>query len=374
MIVVLAIEERAGKETEEIARQIEKNYKDKFGHFLITVHPANMEGEIPGKGSNANYAARKAKEEIIDKLKIPYENILVSCFDIDTRVYPQYFLRLTHSFLTAEKPYRLSYQPVPVYHNNIWMAPAFSRVIANSGTFWQMMQQERPERMATFSSHSMTFKALNDAGFWQTNIVSEDSRIFFNCLIYYGGDYGVAPLSYPVSMDANIGENFLKTLVQIYKQQRRWFWGCENIPYIIFNFLKNPGIPFRTKAYYAFLQIEGFWSLSTNALLIFALGWLPLVLGGDEFNKTLFSYNLPLLTRYLMTISMTGLVVSAIVSTRLLPPKPAHLSRTKYIAMFFEWLLIPLTLIFFGAIPALESQTRLMIKKPLGFWVTPKHR
>lgn len=374
MIVVIAVEERAGEEALKTAKEIEKNYSDKFGRFLIAVHPANLESEIPGKGSNSAYAAKKAKEEIIDKLKIPYENIIVSCFDIDTRVYPQYFLCLTYNFLTAEKPHCSSYQPIPMYHNNVWEAPAISRVIAASGTFWQMMNQERPERLATFSSHSMSFKALADVGFWQKNIVSEDSRIFFNSLIFYNGDYGVVPLSYPVSMDANLGKNLWETIKQIYKQQRRWFWGCENIPYIIFNFIKNSKMPFRTKVYYIFLQIEGFWSLATNALLIFALGWLPLVLGGEKFNASLVSYNLPLIARYLMTISMAGLIVSAIISAKLLPPKPAHLPRTKYLFLFLEWLLIPVTLIFFGAIPALESQIRLALGKPLGFWVTPKHR
>jgi hypothetical protein len=40
--------------------------------------------------------------------------------------------------------------------------------------------------------------------------------------------------------------------------------------------------------------------------------------------------------------------------------------------MFLQWLLLPVTLIVFGAFPALESQTRMIINKPLGFWVTEK--
>ena len=46
-----------------------------------------------------------------------------------------------------------------------------------------MVQQERPERMATFSSHSVSFQALYEVGYWQTNMVSEDSRIFWNLLV-----------------------------------------------------------------------------------------------------------------------------------------------------------------------------------------------
>ena len=347
MIVVLASEARAGESAGETTRCIEEKYAFHFGKFLTTVHPAGLSGEIPGKGSNIAWAAKKAKEEIIDVLKIPYENILVSAFDIDTQVYPQYFSCLTYHFLTADWPYHSSFQPVPLYNNNIWEAPAFSRVVATSGTFWQMMQQERPERLVSFSSHSLNFKALLEAGYWQKNMVSEDSRIFWNLFFHYDGNYRMTPLSYPVSLDANVGENFWQTIKNVYKQQRRWTWGVENLPYLMFGCLKNKKIPWRKKARMILTQLEGFWSLPTNPILIFILGWLPLLLGGQEFNATLLSYNLPRVTRALMIVAMSGLVISAIISTSLLPPKPKYLGKIKYAAVIAQWLLIPFTIIFF---------------------------
>ena len=373
MIIVLASEERAGKDAAEVLRKIKEKYSGHFPHLLSTIHSQNIPGEIPGKGSNESWAGQKMKE-YIDSLKLNYENILASSFDIDTQVMKQYFLVLAYHFLTAEDPHRSSFQPVPVFNNNIWDAPAFARVVANSGTFWQMMQQERPERLATFSSHSMSFKALVEMGFWQKNIVSEDSRIFWNGYLFYKGGYKSVPISYPVYMDANVGENFWDTVKNVYRQQRRWAWGAENFPYTVFGFLKIQEIPFGRKLYFTAIMFEGLWSWATNALMMFFLGWLPLLLGGAVFNSTVLSYNLPRATRLIMTFAMIGIVTSIVISTNLLPPRPEKIPKRKYLYMILQWFLMPITLIIFGSIPALDAQTRLMLGKYMGFWVTPKFR
>ncbi len=374
MIVVVALEDKSSK-ARVLGARCESKFRDMFGTFLVTYHPQNIVGEMRGKGSNESWAVREA-QKIIDERKIPYEDIVVSSFDIDTKIYPQFFLCLTWHFLTAEFPYRSSFQPVPLYHNNIWEAGALARVVAMSGTFWQMMQQERPERLTTFSSHSMSFKSLTEVGFWQKNIVSEDSRIFWNHFMHFDGDWRVIPLSYPVSLDANMAPTLLGTAKNIYKQQRRWGWGVENVPYVLFWFLKNPKIPRAKKIRFTFNLLEGFWSWATNALLIFALGWLPLLLGGRDFNTWVIAKNLPIITRWIMTISMFGIVTSAVISLALLRnTKDDYRAKSKP-PLLLQWLLMPLTIIFFGAFPGLEAQTRLALggRWRLGFWVTPKSR
>jgi len=376
LIIVLSAEERAGEQTQEILKKIENEFRDKFFKFLATTHPANLADELPGKGSNQTWAAKKAKTKIIDPFNIKYENILVSVFDADTQVLQDYFSRLTYVFLTCPHPQNSSFQPIPLFINNIFQAPALARVIALSSTFWHMIQQSRPERQTTFSSHSMPFKAAVEIGFWDKNVVSEDSRIFWQCYLHYNADWRVEPLFYPVSMDANVAPSFWQTMVNQYKQQRRWGWGCENIPYFLDGFMKNKIIPLRKKIYWSFVVIESFHSWATNALIIFLLGWLPLFLGGTQFNLTLLSYNLPQITRGIMTLSMFGIITSAVLSIILLPPKPKWFKKRHYILYFFQWILMPLTLIVFGAFPGLDAQTRLMLggKFRLGFWFTPKHR
>ncbi len=376
LLVVLATEERAGPGAKEVAERISKEFSLEFPNFLVTRHPDGLSGEIPGKGSNEAWAAKRAKEEIIDKLHIPYEKIVVSVFDVDTQIYQEYFGCLTYHFLTTDEPQRSSYQPIPLFTNNIYQAPALARIISFSATFWQMMQQSRPERLTTFSSHAMPFRALVEIGYWQKDIVSEDSRIFWQCYLHYNGDWRAVPLFYPVSMDANVAPTFWRTMINIYKQQRRWGWGVENIPYMIEGFLKNKLIPLKSKIYWSFNAIEGFHSWATNSILIFALGWLPLLIGKEGFSQTVLSYNLPTITRYILLFATVGIASSAILSVMLLPPKPEGLRWRHYLLYIVQWALLPITLILFGSLPALESQTRLMIggKFRLGFWITPKGR
>lgn len=371
IIIVLASEEAAGNYAQEVSAQVAKKYAGVFGHFLISTHPQNLPGEIASKGSNISYAAEYARVELLDPQHILYTNVLVSAFDIDTTVYPNYFNCLVWHFLTSAKPYRTSFQPIPLYNNNLWQAPAFSRVAAMSGTFWQMIQQERPEKLVTFSSHAVSFQTLYEINYWQRNIVSEDSRIFWNAYLAYDGDYTVTPIAYPVSMDANLAPTFWQTMRNIYKQHRRWMWGAESVPYILFGFIKNKKIPLQKRINTALVQIDGYWSLATNPIFIFLLGWLPLVVGGREFNALVLSYNLPI-----MTLSMVGLIVSALISFQFLPPHPKQKKVTAWqlLFLFAQWFLIPINIIIFGAIPGLEAQTRLMFGKYMGFWVTPKHR
>jgi cellulose synthase/poly-beta-1,6-N-acetylglucosamine synthase-like glycosyltransferase len=376
MIIVMAVEQRAGAEAEKLARDIAKKYENKFLKFSLAVHPANIEGEIGGKGSNVANAGKEAKR-IINELKLPYEDVLISTFDIDTKVYPNYFSCVSWYYLTEENPIMASYQPVPVYNNNIWSSPAFTRVVSTSNTFWQMIQQERSEKLTTYSSHSIPAKTFFEVGY-PANVVQDDSRIFWKAYLKYDGNYRAVPIYYMVSMDAVLAKNLFRTGINQYKQQKRWAWGCAEIPYIMYGFLKNKNISIWKKIDHLFTILEGYWSWATAALLLFILGWLPILLGGAKFNFTVLSFNLPILTGRIMTISMTGMFISAILSTMLLPPLPIgmkwYLKIRKRLFVFVQWVFLPVTLILFGSFPALDAQIRLMIGKYMCFWVTDKVR
>lgn len=372
-IVVLAGEERDREHFSRIAARLEAAYGRRFFKFLVTMHPQDIVGEIAGKGSNIAWAGRRARE-LIDELKIPYENVIVSSFDVDTCVHPHYFCYLTYCYATHPNPTRVSWQPLAIFNNNVWASPSITRVISYSTTFWLMSEQSRPERMFTFSSHSMSFRALVDVGFWQSDIVTEDSRIAMQGVMEYDGDYTVEPLYIPVSMDVVLGKTFWQTLKSQYVQQRRWAYGVENFPYMVWNFGRNRKIPFVKKFRYIFNQTEGVYSWATAPILILIFGRLPIWVINHQLSAPIASQIAPHILQIMMTLAMVGLLVQATLGVTLLPPKPKQASNWRLLIMFFQWVFLPVTLILFGSVPAIDAQTRLMLGKYLGFHVTEKVR
>jgi len=351
-----------------------EEFSGAFGGFLVTRHPSGLPGEIAGKGANEAWAAREAVEQLVKPRGLRCEQVVVSVFDADTAVFPEFFGCLTYRYLSVEKPLRSSYQPIPLFINNVWQTPAFARIMGFSSTFWQIMQQSRPERLVTFSSHSMGLQPLVEIGYWQTNVVSEDSRIFYQCVLFYDGDWRVEPLHYPVAMDANFAGSFWETAKNQYRQQRRWGYGAENIPYLLFGFMKNPRIPRAQKWHHALALIEGFHSWATHSILIFALGWLPIAIGERPFASSLLSYNLPQITSWIMTVALVGMMTSAVIAMSLMPKRPFGIGKFRYVFLFLQWILMPFSMVILSTIPAIEAQTRLMFGKYLGFWPTPKMR
>lgn len=371
--VVVAFEERAGREGEHLRQQLEAAYGATFGKFLTTVHPDGIVGEKAVKSANATWAARIV-HEMIDREHIPYERVIVSNFDSDTCVAAGYFSHLSYVYATTPDRTRASYQPLPLYHNNIWDAPAFTRVIATNSSFWQMIEAVRPDRLITFSSHSMSFQALVDVGYWSVDVVSEDSRIFWQCFLHYGGHYRTIALFTNVSMDATRAPTLWRTFVNQYKQKRRWAWGIENFPFLAHAFLHHSEIPRRKRLRALAIILEGNHSWATSALIIAFLGWIPVLFGSPDFHQTVLAYNLPFMTRTLMTLAMSGLVITMALTLLLLPSPPPGTPKRKYVFMVLQWALVPVIASVLGSAPAVDAQTRLMINRPLGFWVTEKSR
>ncbi len=372
MIIVVAFEERHAL-SKDHARTLETEFKSVFFGYLSTFHPDGLPKEARTKGANATWAAKQAKEFLTAHL-IPYEDVIISCFDADTCVDKQYFGCLTYHFLTSAKPHQASYQPIPVYNNNIWHAPSFARLVEISASFCQMIESMRLEKFVTFSSHSMSFKALVAIDYWPVNMISDDSVVYWRAFLFYKGDYRVIPLYITVSMDVAYSSNFFKTIAIQYRQKRRWAWGVENFPFLVSGFLNKKDIPLAKKIRRSFHLLESHVTWAVWAIIIILISPLPIFWGGTFFNQMPIGYNLPKITGLLLNFTLGTSLIWILLSRTILPARPRDVKWIKNVVMIIEWVIVPFIVLILGSAPALDAQTRLMLGKYMEFSHTEKKR
>lgn len=373
VIYVLATEERA-KDFSDIARVLEQEFGKYFYRFIVTVHPDGIVGEVAGRGSNMTYSATELEKELIHSLGMDPDKIIVSALDADARMHPDLLNVLTHKFVNEEDPHKAIYQFLPLYHNNLWDVPTMMRVVAIGCSFWQMIEMSRPERLRSFSCYAASFTAFRKTEYWAVDSIIEDGvqhwRQYFAC----DGNSKTVPVQMPIYMDAVLGSSYVKTYINQYKQLKRWAWGSSDLAYVMPTFLRDRQIPFLDKFIWTARLIEGHLSWATAPLLLFASGWLPLL--NTDFRNTIIGHNLPNVTSAILSLAMVGLGVSVTISWLLQPNQTS--SRIwgiwRYITTALQWVLLPIVTVVFGALPAIDSQTRLALGQKMGFVVTEKKR
>lgn len=368
VILVMAYEGRDGAQSETAALSLVKEYGPRFKHAMAVKHPLTP-GEVRGKGGNITYAARGlekyVKGEGIDPL-----NVIVTTLDSDNRPHPKYFAALSYVYAVSPDPLHVSYQPIPVFTNNIWDVPAPMRVIATGNTFWNIVLSLRPHMIRNFSSHAQSLQSLIDTDFWSTRTIVEDGHQFWRTYFRYDGNHDVYPIYLPIYQDAVLSSNFRKTIKAQFVQLRRWAYGSSDIAYVAekgyFTPNKVPKIDLTLK----FLRlVEGHWSWATAPILLATAALIPSLFNPNDYTAT----KLPLIASRIQTVALIGIVITLFLSLKTLPPKPARYKRRRSVMMVLQWALLPVTTLTFNCLAGLNAQTRLLFARYLDkFDVTDK--
>jgi cellulose synthase/poly-beta-1,6-N-acetylglucosamine synthase-like glycosyltransferase len=220
VIFVLATEERDKTNAQNNAKILKQEFGHHFHRFITTMHPKDTIGEVKGKGSNITYSAK----QVLNYLKtqdIDPQNIIVTTLDADNRVHKQYLPSLTYHYLIDSDPLHKSYQPIPMFFNNIWEVPIPLRSLAVGSSFWQMIEATRPYRMRNFSSHAQSLAALIETNFWSTKTIVEDGHQFWRTYFSFNGNHQVVPLYIPIYQDAVLSPiSYIMTFWAQYIQKR----------------------------------------------------------------------------------------------------------------------------------------------------------
>jgi hypothetical protein len=368
MMVAIITRETDVQGRENVAR-LRELFGHRFLHFLHILDPLEP-GIVVGKSSAMAYGGRWLYRELV-KLGFDPREVVVTDLDSDYRVHPQYFGYVSYTFLTDPDRYRRLYQPVPMFHNNLWEVPMPVRLVAIGATHVQMWRSLTPEKLISFSSYSVSLQTVHEVDYWATDAIPEDSRFYWKSFFRYSGAFHAIPLYMPMYGDAVRARSYPRTLLQQYLQIRRWAWGVTDIPYFIRNALAHSEIPRWTRV----RRLIDLWLDHINwAIAPFVILFgsnMPLLLN-PTFGKTTLGQNLPLYAAWLLTGAFCCLLVLIYVEEQIAPPRPASWGLRHRVLNWAQWIALPIVGLIFSNLPALDAQTRLMTGRYLEYRVTEK--
>lgn len=372
LILVLAYEQRGGVAIKKTVEALKKKFGHKFKAFHLIEHPKDMPNEVVGKGGNITHAGRFLKTWL-NKQRIAYKDVMVTALDCDNRPHATYFDYVTYEYIVHENRKRLAYQPVSLFLNNIWDAPAPMRVLATGNSFWNIISSMRPHTLRNFASHSQPMDALVEMDFWSTHTIVEDGHQYWRSYFYFGGNYAVTPIYVPIYQDAVLAATYRRTLKAQFVQLRRWAYGASDIPYVATRvFSRRRNVPLAGGLARLLRLIDGHVTLASIAILVAVGGWVPLLINNQAAHD-IAAHQLPEVISGIQRVAMIGLFISVFLGFKMLPPRPARYKRRRTLWMLLQWVLMPVIAIVYSSAAAFNAQTHLLLGKYLDkFDVTEK--
>ncbi len=353
---------------DNVAR-LREEYGHRFRAFIHIKDPL-LPGIVVGKSAAMAYGGPVLRQHC-DELGLDPAKTLVTDLDSDFRLHPQYWAYITHQFCSLPDTRLTSiWQPVPVFMNNLWRVPTAVRIMATAATQWQMFLHDNPHRLVMFSSYTMSLDLLTAVGYWDDDVIPEDSRFFWKSFFTYGDRLRVRPAFLPVFGDAPRAGTYTGTHVSQYNQIKRWAWGVTDIAYVTTRMLQHSEIPWKLRARRYMHLVFNHLTWTTLPVLLFLGGSLPAIIDLDYALSTAATV-VGWSTFSILTLCLTNTAVLVDVDRRMCPkPEQWGWWRRRYADL--QLFLYPVVGLALSVIPALEAQTRLMFGAYLEYKVTEK--
>ncbi len=366
--VLLAFEEREAAAPSK-ARELEAAFGEHFAHLWTTFHP-DRPGEVHGKSSNLAYAVRWARRALAADPSIHLDRVLVTICDADARLHARYLSALTARYLESDEPQYTFYQPVVLFHANIGRLPLPLRVLNSMYSVMQLSRMCIGFRLITQSNYSLSLDMAHQAGYWDADVIPEDSHMFFKALFRCGERVRTAPLFVPVWSDAAEGTRWWRTVLSHYRQARRWAWGVSDVPYLIWQIVRRGRLTLVPRyAHAAHYAHEHFLWPSHWFLLVGSFNLLPFLAPTFAASET--GRELAELASAAYTACLPSLLVLVWLNWQLRPPD-ADRSASELLAFMASWACLPVVGFVLVALPALDAHTRLLLGRYLQYQVTEK--
>jgi len=364
--VVLAFEARDAQAPARAARLLSA-YRSSFQGLFALFHPPQA-GEVPGKSSNLAWAGPRA-QKLLERRGIQGADVLVTVCDADSRLHARYLSALSESHLSDPDRENHLYQPAILFHANMDRLLPWLRVSNSAYSAWSLARLALGSRLVLQSTYSLPLDLCIAVGYWDADVIPEDSRICFKVMLARGETARVKPIYLPVLADAAEGATVWETMLAQYRQIRRWAWGASDVTYVISGLVKSITVDGRRPRLAPVLGfIEDHISWPSHWFLITLGLHLPPLLA-PPFAHSPQGIAILNLASAVITASLPCLLV-AIAVDRLLRGMPVN--PLEWLYEFFGWLLLPILGLAFVTLPALDAHTRMLFGRPLSYQTTPK--
>ena len=371
LIVILAMEKiEPEEERNKKVKLLKKKYGNTFAEFLVTVHEL-VPGEVVGKSSNERYAAVWFKEKYIDTGKYNIDHLIVTSCDADHVFHENHFASLSYKFLDNPDRYYRFWQPAILFYNNIWSLPAIARITDTISSIVCISLLPRKDTLISYSNYSLSFKLLDEVGYWNPDRIPEDWGIFYKSYYKTKGRVEVEPNYLPIRADAAESSSTWKTIKNQYQQRKRWAWGVSDDPWLIKKYFLTPGVPFWDKTMRLIYALKSHFLWPVHWFVI-TVGLTAPTLINPRFARTSLGYMVPRLSSIILSAALISLIVILILDRIYRPKRPKDFPLWRAVIMPFEFVLMPVAGLIFGALPGLDAHTRLMLGKYIEYKVTEK--
>ena len=359
----------------ENVRRLQAEFGSRVRAFFHIKDPL-LPGIVVGKSAAMAYGGPVLRREL-EAMGLDPREVIITDLDSDFRVHHQYFAYVTYHYVTDKRGPESIFQPIPMFHNNLWRVPFAVRIMASACTQWQMFLSSRPDRLVAFSSYSMSLELVIKVDYWDDDVIPEDSRFYWKSFFATSGRLRMVPVFLPIYGDAPEASDRgmpwerVKTHANQYNQIKRWAWGVSDVPFVTVRLLRHPeiGLWLRARRYGYMIFNHLTWT-TLPVLLLFGAA-LPRLLQ-EDWNLTTAADRLALYAFILINIAFLNIAALILVERRINPPMPRQWGFFHQIWAYVQLGLYPIVGLLFSVLPALEAQTRLMLGMYLEYKVTEK--
>ncbi|CAK7202791.1 hypothetical protein SEUCBS139899_005518 [Sporothrix eucalyptigena] len=238
--VYLAMEQRENN-AEIKAMSLIAEFVKKFRSIDFTLHPSDLPGDCPGKGSNVDWAARKLSERYPIGCR---KDVIITGIDADSHLSSNYFSLVTRMHLAYPETATTTMYTAPiVFDRNAHSVPAIVRV---ADILWCAAGLSGLYRGSTIapptSVYSLPLQLVDRVGGWDcgAEAIGEDLHMYLKCFFALNGNLTVRTVLSPISQTNVTAGGYGKGVSGIvtdmrarYKQALRHMWGALDTGYAL---------------------------------------------------------------------------------------------------------------------------------------------